>query len=216
MPRVRVHNIAISVDGYAAGPDQSMDNPIGIGGIHLHDWMFKTRSWSRMQGEEGGEDGLDNDFISRGDENVGATIMGRNMFSPYRGAWADDEWRGWWGDNPPYHHPTFVLTHYPRPSVPMEGGTTFHFIDGGIEVALAHALEAAGGMDIRIAGGASTIRQYLRAGLVDEMDIAISPILLGRGERLFDNLDSALDRYQVVEQVSSPAVTHVLIGRRAG
>jgi dihydrofolate reductase len=214
MPKLRVHNIAISVDGYAAGPHQSLENPLGVGGLRLHDWVFKTRSWNRNHDTEGGEEGLDDDFIARGDEGVGATIMGRNMFGPSRGPWPDEEWKGWWGDNPPYHHSVFVLTRHLRPSIPMEGGTTFHFVDGGIEVALERAFGAAEGKDVRIAGGAATIQQYLRAGLVDEMHVAIAPILLGSGERLFDNLDGALDRYECVEQVSSPSVTHVRILRR--
>jgi dihydrofolate reductase len=214
MPKLRVHNIAVSVDGFMAGPDQSLENPLGVGGMRLHDWIFKTRAWGQMQGTDEGEEGLDNDFMARGDEGVGATIMGRNMFGPIRGSWKDEQWKGWWGDNPPYHHPAFVLTHHPRPSIPMKGGTTFHFVDGGINVALEQALAAAGGKDVRIGGGASTIQQYLRAGLIDELHIAVSPILLGGGERLFDNLDGALDRYEVVEQVSSPAVTHVRVLRR--
>ena|ERR1700694_3660035 len=216
MPKLRVHNIAISVDGYAAGPDQSLENPLGAGGLRLHDWVFTTRSWNRSHGAEGGEAGLDDDFIARGDEGVGATIMGRNMFGPSRGPWPDEEWKGWWGDTPPYHHAVFVLTRHSRPSIPMEGGTTFNFVDGGIDAALEQAFEAARGKDVRIAGGPATIQQYLRAGLVDEMHVAIVPILLGGGARLFDNLDGALDRYECVEQVSSPSVTHVRILRKGG
>ena len=199
----------MSVDGYMAGPNQSLDNPLGEGGESLHEWVFKTRTWTEMTGEEGGEQGIDDRFMARGNEGIGATIMGRNMFGPIRGLWDDDEWKGWWGDNPPYHHPVFVLTSYPREPIPMEGGTTFHFVTEGIVAALAQATEAAGGKDIRIGGGASTIQQYLKAGLVDDLHVAIVPILLGSGARLFDNLDGGPDGYKLVEFVSSPSVAHV-------
>jgi dihydrofolate reductase len=214
MPKLRVHNISMSLDGYAAGPDQSIDDPIGAGGLRLHDWVFATRSGRRMIGEDGGEEGVDEDFITRGDVGIGATIMGRNMFGPIRGPWAGDEWRGWWGDNPPYHHPVFVLTHYPRPSIVMEGGTIFHFVDDGIEVALERAFDAAGGADVRLGGGVSTVQQYLSAGLVDEMDVAVVPLLLGTGERLFDNFDAGRpEGYHGVELVASPSVAHVRLTR---
>ena len=217
MPKLRVHNFAISLDGYAAGPNQDVDNPLGVGGPRLHEWTFATQNGRQMHGMEGGVEGLDDDFIRRGDEGVGATIMGRNMFGPIRGAWGDEEWTGWWGDNPPYHHPVFVLTHHPHPPITMEGGTTFNFIDAGIAAALSHAFDAAGGKDVRIGGGASTIQQYLRAGLIDEMHLAIVPVLLGRGERLFDNLDGGPEGYECVELVSSPAVAHARFVRgRAG
>ena len=212
MPKVRVHNISISLDGFAAGPDQSLDEPLGIGGEALHEWMFATRGAREMFGEEGGETGVDDQIWRAGDEGVGATIMGRNMFGPVRGPWPDETWTGWWGDEPPYHHPVFVLTHHPRPPVVMAGGTTFHFVDGGIEAALEQALAAAGGADVRIGGGASTVRQYLTAGLVDEMHVAIAPILLGRGERLLD-LPDGLPGYAATVIASSPTAAHVRLVR---
>ena len=209
MPKLRVHNFAMSVDGYVAGPDQGIDNPLGVGGTRLHEWVFETRFGREMIGEDGGSEGVDHQFAIRGDVGVGATIMGRNMFGPIRGSWDDDEWKGWWGDEPPYHHPVFVLTHHPRAPITMNGGTTFNFVTDGIESALAQAFDAAGGEDVRIGGGASTVRQYLRAGLVDEMHLAIVPILLRGGERLFDELDGAPDGLECVELVCSPAVAHV-------
>jgi dihydrofolate reductase len=209
MPKLRVHNLAMSVDGYIAGPDQSIDDPLGVGGPGLHEWVFETRTGRQMIGEDGGEEGVDNEFLARGDVGIGATIMGRNMFGPIRGPWGQDEWTGWWGDTPPYHHPVFVLTHHPRPPITMQGGTTFHFVDDGIEAALTRAFDAAGGDDVRLGGGAATVQQYLRAGLIDEMHLAIVPILLRGGERLFDRLDGGPDGYECVERVSSPAVMHV-------
>ncbi|HEY3240216.1 MAG TPA: dihydrofolate reductase family protein [Acidimicrobiia bacterium] len=213
MPNVRVHNFAMSVDGYAAGPSQSLDNPLGVGGTRLHEWAFATRSGRQMHGMDGGDEGVDDDFIARGDAGIGATIMGRNMFGPIRGSWGGDEWTGWWGDSPPYHHPVFVLTHHPRPSIPMQGGTTFHFVADGIDAALKRALDAAEGKDVRIGGGAATIQQYLRAGLIDDLHLAIVPILLGAGERLFDHLDGGPEGYECVEFVSSPSVAHVRLSR---
>ncbi len=215
MPKLRVHNLAISLDGYAAGPDQSLDNPLGVGGPALHEWVFKTRSGRRMLGEEGGEDGLDEDFMAQGVAGIGATIMGRNMFGPVRGEWGSEEWTGWWGDDPPFHHPVFVLTHHPRPSITMQGGTTFHFVDAGIEAALEQAFSAANGGDVRLGGGPGTIQQYLRAGLVDEMHVVIVPVLLRRGEKLFDHLDGGPEGYECVEFVNSPAVGHVRFSRTA-
>jgi dihydrofolate reductase len=213
MAKVRVHNFSISVDGYGAGPEQSLDNPLGVGGNGLHTWAFKTRAGRQMLGQPGGEEGVDNDFWMRGDDGIGATIMGRNMFGPIRGPWGDDEWKGWWGDEPPYHHPVFVLTHHAHDPIPMEGGTTFSFVSDGIEAALERALEAADGSDVRIGGGVSTIQQYLRAGLIDEMHVPIVPVLLRDGERLFDNLDGALDRYECLDFVSSPGVAHARIAK---
>jgi dihydrofolate reductase len=212
MPRLRAHNISISLDGYAAGPAQGVDNPLGIGGESLHEWMFATRYGRRMIGEEGGEEGVDQGFLVAGDENVGATVMGRNMFGPVRGPWGDEDWTGWWGDEPPYHHDVFVLTHHPRPPVPMRGGTTFHFVTDGVEAALARAFEAAGGRDVRLGGGAATIRQCLDAGLVDEMHVAVVPVLLGGGERLLDR--EAAEGYEVAEFVASPSVAHYRFTRR--
>jgi dihydrofolate reductase len=214
MPKLRVHNISISLDGYAAGPDQSLQNPLGIGGERLHEWAFATRTFSTTHGTESGDaEGLDDQFIARGDAGIGATIMGRNMFGPIRGEWGDEKWTGWWGDDPPFHHPVFVLTHHPQPSITMQGGTTFHFVADGIEAALAKAFEAAKGKDVRIGGGPSTIQQYLRAGLIDELHVAVVPILLGRGERLFEHLDAGWAGYECVEFVSSPAVAHVRLAR---
>ncbi len=208
MGKLRVHNMAISIDGYGAGPNQTLENPLGIGGPGLHEWIFKTRTGLRMLGEEGGDEGLDDQFLKRGDAGIGATIMGRNMFGPIRGEWSDETWKGWWGPNPPYHHPVFVLTHHPRESIPMEGGTTFNFVTDGIESALAQAFAAAGGLDVRLGGGPATIQQYLKARLIDEMHVAIAPIFLGAGERLFDHLDGGPFGYECVELVSSPWVTH--------
>jgi dihydrofolate reductase len=205
MPKLRVHNISMSLDGYAAGPDQSLENPLGVGGERLHDWVFATRYGREMIGEEGGEKGVDNDYLVRGDEGIGATIMGRNMFGPIRGPWADESWTGWWGETPPYRHPVFVLTHHARPPVEMAGGTVFHFVTDGIEAALERAFDAASGRDVRLAGGAATIQQYVRAGLVDELDVAVVPVLLGSGERLLDGIDPA------ALTAVSPAVAHAVL-----
>jgi dihydrofolate reductase len=210
MSKVRVHNLAMSLDGYVAGPNQSLNDPLGVGGTGLHEWVFATRSGRQMMGGlDGGDEGLDDEFIAKGTAGIGATIMGRNMFGPVRGSWGDDAWTGWWGESPPFHHPVFVLTHHERPSVSMDGGTTFHFVSDGIEAALERAVDAADGNDIRVGGGAATVQQYLRAGLIDDLHLAIVPILLGNGERLFDHLDGGPDGYKCVEFVSSPAVTHV-------
>ena len=214
--KVRVNCFAISLDGYGAGPDQSLKNPLGVGGENLHKWFVPTRTFQAMLfGKQGGKTGLDDDFARRGIENLGAWILGRNMFSPSRGEWPDDDWKGWWGDNPPYHVPVFVLTHHPRKPIPMAGGTTFHFVTSGIEEALRRAKEAAGTKDVRIGGGVSTVRQYLRAGLIDEMHFAISPILLGSGEHLLSGLDLPALGYAVREQVASQDATHVVVEKRS-
>jgi dihydrofolate reductase len=199
---------AISLDGFTAGPNQSLENPIGEGGLRLHEWMFSTAAWGRMQGLPDGAEGPDSAVFEELSSNpgVGATIMGRNMFAPGRGEW-DPAWKGWWGDNPPYHHATFVLTHYPREPIPMQGGTTFYFVTDGIESALGQARDAAAGKDVQIAGGASTVQQYLRAGHLDELYLHIVPIVLGKGERLLENVGDP--RMTPVEVVASPAVTHV-------
>lgn len=215
MSKLRVHNLATSIDGYVAGPGQSADYPIGVGGPALHDWIFATSYGNAMLGRTGGTEGLDNDFLRRGDAGIGATIMGRNMFGPIRGGWGDATWTGWWGPNPPYHHPVFVLTHHPRADLVMEGGTTFHFVTDGIHAALDRAREAAGGQDIRLGGGASAVQQYLKEGLVDELHLALVPVLLGSGERLFDRLDGGPEGYECVELVSSPSVTHVRFTKTA-
>jgi dihydrofolate reductase len=214
MPKLRVHNFAISLDGYGAGPDQDIDNPLGIGGTALHEWAFKTRTFCRMLGIEGGEENVDDRFAAAGDVGIGATIMGRNMFGPIRGPWPDEKWRGWWGDNPPYHHPVFVLTQHPRESITMQGGTTFHFVDDGIESALEQAFDAADGQDVRLGGGVATVQQYLRAGLIDEMHLVYVPILLGDGERLFDHIGGPIG-YECVEFVGTPSVAHARFARTA-
>lgn len=216
MTRIRVEGFTISLDGYAAGPNQSLDNPLGIGGTELHQWLWPTRTFQKnLFGAEGGSTGIDDDFAARGFQNVGAWVLGRNMFSPDRGAWLDSNWKGWWGDSPPYHVPVFILTHHARESIQMEGGTTFHFNTGGIHEALDRAREAANGRDVRIGGGASTIQQYLRAGLIDELHIAISPVLLGGGERLFDGVDARALGYECVQFVASEKATHVVLQRAA-
>ncbi len=211
MPKLRAHNISVSLDGFMAGPAQDQANPLGVGAMGLHEWIFATRAWHRGDGE--GADGVDSDFFAAADVGVGATIMGRNMFGPVRGPWAGDPWTGWWGEEPPFHHPVFVLTHHSRAPLTMQGGTVFHFVTDGIEVALERAYEAAAGADVRLGGGASTIRQYMRAGLLDELHLAIVPILLGGGERPLDDLGGAGSDYTCVELTSSPAVVHVRMAR---
>jgi dihydrofolate reductase len=200
--------ITMSVDGYVAGPNQSPDNPLGEDGMGLHEWAFATRSFRDDHGGEGGETGLDDERASAWNTNVGATIMGRNMFGPIRGPWSEPRWDGWWGEDPPYHTPVFVLTHHPREPLEMQGGTTFHFVTDGIESALERAVAAAGGRDVAIGGGAETAQQYLRAGLVDEMEIHVVPKLMGSGERLFENLEGGPAGFECVGLVSSPAVAH--------
>jgi dihydrofolate reductase len=214
MSRLRVHGFSMSIDGYGAGRDQDLDNPLGVGGLALHDWIVSTRTFQRMQGLDGGAVGIDDDFMARGFANIGAWILGRNMFGPIRGPWPDDTWTGWWGSEPPYHTPVFVLTHHPRKSIDMNGGTTFHFVTDGIEAALQRATEAANGRDVRLGGGVATIRQYLRAGLVDEMHVAISPVLLGSGEHLFAGFDLPAVGYQCSEHVASANAMHVVFTRR--
>ncbi|MCX7174550.1 MAG: dihydrofolate reductase family protein [Proteobacteria bacterium] len=216
MSKLRVESFTISIDGFGAGPNQNLENPLGVGGTDLHPWLVPTRTFQRtLFGADGGTTGIDDDFAARGFKNVGAWILGRNMFGPIRGPWPDMSWKGWWGDNPPYHTPVFVLTHHPRESIAMDGGTTFHFVTDGIVGALERAKDAANGLDVRVGGGAATIRQYLRAGLIDEMHIAISPILLGSGERLFSDLDMLSLGYHCAEHVSSPNATHVVFKKKA-
>jgi dihydrofolate reductase len=209
--KLRVHAFTLSLDGYGAGPDQSIDNPLGRGGISLHEWMFATRTARRMFGREGGDTGMDDDFTARGFENIGAWIMGRNMFGPVRGPWPDETWRGWWGDNPPYHAPVFVLSHHPRQPITMEGGTTFHFVADGIESALHQASSAAHGMDVRLGGGVDTIQQYLKARLVDEMHVAVSPIILGSGEALFSGIDLLQLGYRCAKYLPGVKATHIVL-----
>lgn len=215
MPKVRVHGFSISLDGYGAGPNQDRTNPLGVGGMELHKWAFATRTFRQMFDEEGGSTGIDDEIAARGFENIGAWIMGRNMFGPVRGPWPDDSWKGWWGDNPPYHCPVFVLTHHPRASLTMDGGTTFHFVTDGIHAALKSAKEAAKDRDIRVGGGVATVRQYLKAGLIDEMHFAISSALLGAGEHLLAGIDLPKLGYRCAEHVPTPDATHVVLKRGA-
>jgi dihydrofolate reductase len=213
MGQVRVASFSISIDGFSAGPDQSLTQPMGVGGMALHEWALATATFWRTHGKESGATGMDDDFMKRGFDNVGAWILGRNMFGPVRGPWPDGEWKGWWGDNPPYHTPVFVLTHHARPPLMMEGGTSFHFVTDGIESALAQARKAAGDLDVRIGGGAATVRQYLQAGLVDELHLAIAPVLLGRGESPFAGLDLVKLGYRCVERAATEKATHVVLRR---
>lgn len=213
MSRLRVNSFSISLDGYGAGPSQSLEEPLGRGGESLHDWMIGTKMFQELYGDGQGTTGIDNDFAARGFENVGAWILGRNMFGPVRGAWPDDSWKGWWGDNPPYHCDVFVLTHHARDPIVMEGGTTFHFVTDGIEAALSRATASAAGKDVRLGGGANVIRQYLQAGLIDEMHFAISPVLLGRGEHLFAGLDLPALGYVCSERVAGEGASHFVLTR---
>jgi dihydrofolate reductase len=215
MSKLRVHCFTVSLDGFGAGPDQNLANPLGVGGESLHGWLLGTRTFHQMFGREGGAAGIDDDFAARGNENLGAWILGRNMFAHSRGPWTDDGWKGWWGDNPPYHVPVFVLTHHARAPITMEGGTTFHFVTDGIEAALKLARAAARGKDIRVGGGAATIRQYLRAGLIDEMHVAISPVLLGSGEKLLEGVDLLKMGFELATTVVTPAATHFVVKKRA-
>jgi dihydrofolate reductase len=209
-----VRCFGVSADGYGAGPNQDINNPMGVGGMALHEWVFPTRTFQKMHaGKDDGTTGLDNDFAARGFENIGAWILGRNMFGPVRGAWPDESWKGWWGDEPPYHCDVFVLTHHARAPIEMKGGTVFHFVTDGIEVALQRAREAAGGKDVRLGGGVATVRQYLRAGLVDELHLVMAPTLLGSGESLFADMDLVRLGYQRAEHVATPAATHIVLRR---
>jgi dihydrofolate reductase len=211
MAKVKVQAFSMSIDGFGAGPRQSLDNPLGIGGTTLHQWFYPTRTFQQMVGGEGGNTGVDDDFARRSFEGIGAWILGRNMFGPVRGPWPDDSWKGWWGANPPYHVPVFVLTHHPRASIVMQGGTTFHFVTGGIQDALHRAREAARGQDVRVGGGVSTVRQYLQAGLVDEVHLAISPTLLGTGEALLAGLDLPQQGFRCTQHVGTPQALHVVL-----
>lgn len=213
MGKLKVMSFSLSLDGYGAGPDQDLQNPLGVGGAAMFGWAFGTRTFRTMFGQEGGSTGTDDAFARRGFENMGAWILGRHMFGPVRGPWPDESWRGWWGDEPPYHVPVFVLTHHARAPLAMQGGTTFHFVTDGIESALAQARAAAGARDVRLGGGVATIRQYLAAGLLDEMHLAVSPVLLGRGEHLFHGLDLPALGWHVAEHVAGEAATHVVLTR---
>jgi dihydrofolate reductase len=211
MARLRVHNFSISLDGYGAGAAQSLESPLGLGGERLHEWFVATRTFQQIYGRTEGTTGPDDDFAGRSFKNVGAWILGRNMFGPVRGPWPDDAWKGWWGDNPPYHVDVFVLTHHPHASIHMAGGTTFHFVTDGIYAALDRAKAAAKGRDVQLGGGVATIRQYLRAGLIDEMHFAIAPVLLGAGEHLLSGIDLLQLGYRCVEHVPAPGATHVVL-----
>ncbi|PWG02625.1 dihydrofolate reductase family protein [Sphingosinicella humi] len=212
MSKLKVAAFTISIDGYGAGPEQTADEPLGRGGEALHEWMFPTEAFKELSGKSG-TTGIDDDFAKRSFENVGAWIMGRNMFGPVRGPWPDESWRGWWGENPPYHVPVFVLTHHPRAPLEMEGGTVFHFVTGGPGEALEHARKAAAGKDIRVGGGVSTVRQYLEAGLIDEMHLAIAPILLGDGEHLLAGIDLPAQGFRVAERVATDKATHIVLNK---
>ena len=214
MPRVMVTTFSISIDGYCAGPDQDLAHPLGRGGEALHDWMTPTETFQGLSGQSG-TTGIDEDFAKRSFDNVGAWIMGRNMFGPVRGAWPDESWRGWWGETPPFHTPVFVLTHHERPQLKMDGGTVFHFVTGGVRAALYQAREAAAGKDVRVGGGVATVRQYLEAGLIDEMHLAVAPVLLGRGESLFEGIDLPALGFRVAERVSTDKATHVVLRKVA-
>lgn len=211
MSKLRVECFSISIDGFGAGSNQNLENPLGVGGAGLHNWVFPTKTiQKKLFGNDNGSTGIDEDFAARGFTNVGAWILGRNMFGPVRGSWPDENWKGWWSDNPPYHTQVFVLTHHPRDSIIMDGGTTFHFVTDGILSALKQAKDAANGLDVRLGGGVATIKEYLRAGLIDEMHIAISPILLGSGEHLFSDIDMLTLGYECTQHVTSPSATHVV------
>ncbi len=215
MPKLRVESFTISLDGFGAGTDQDLNNPLGVGGTSLHGWAVSTRTFQKkLFGNDGGQTGTDDDFAVRGFQNVGAWILGRNMFGPVRGPWPDESWRGWWGDNPVYQVPVFVLTHHARPPLVMEGGTTFHFVTEGTAAALERAREAAAGKDVRLGGGVNVIQQYLRQRLVDEMHIAIAPVLLGAGERLFDGVDLPALGYACTQHVATSQATHIVLSRQ--
>ena len=214
MPLVRVSAFSVSLDGFAAGPGQSLEYPLGVRGPELMNWFFPTRTWGAHQHQPGGETGVDDRMAALSFEGVGAWIMGRNMFGPVRGRWPDDNWRGWWGEEPPYHCHVFVLTHHERADLPMQGGTVFHFVTDGIEAALARAKAAAAGRDVRIGGGPSTVRQYLSAGLIDDLHLAVSPVLMGSGEPLYAGLDLAALGYECTEFIAGERATHAILRRR--
>jgi dihydrofolate reductase len=213
MTKVKVAGFGVSLDGFGAGTDQSLENPLGVRGPELFQWFFPTKTFCKMIGKADGESGPDDDFARRAMDGFGAFILGRNMFGPVRGEWPDDQWKGWWGDTPPYHAPTFVLTHYPRPPIEMKGGTTFHFATDGIESALHQARAAAGAKDVKIGGGVETVKQYVQAGCVDEIHLALAPIALGQGEALFTGLDLRALGYRTVEHVPTDRATHIVLAK---
>jgi dihydrofolate reductase len=212
---VKVAAFSVSLDGFSAGPDQDINNPLGVRGPEIFEWFFKTKSFNKMHGKQDGSIGIDNDWADRSFENVGSWILGRNMFGPIRGSWADESWKGWWGEEPPYHVSVFVLTHHPRTPIAMKGGTVFHFVSDGIVSALAKAKEAAKGKDVRIGGGVATIRQYLRAGLIDQMHLAYSPVYMGKGENLLSGIDLSSLGFKLVERVYGENAMHVLLRKNA-
>jgi dihydrofolate reductase len=214
MSILRVQSFAISIDGYGAGPNQDLQNPLGVRGPELMEWFFPTRLWQRMHGQEGGETGIDNGFAEQGFAGVGAWILGRNMFGPVRGPWPDDSWKGWWGEEPPYHTPVFVLTHYSRAPIRMAGGTEFRFVTEGIHAALEQAKAAAGGLDVRLGGGVATIRQYLQAALIDELHLVMRPVLLGSGEHLLHGIDMRALGYECTASVPGERATHLMLRKR--
>ena len=216
MSRLYVRGFAVSLDGYGAGPDQDLQHPLGVRGPELMQWFFGTRAWQKMHGQPDGETGIDNDIAEQGFAGIGAWILGRNMFGPVRGPWPDESWKGWWGDEPPYHTPVFVLTHHPRAPLEMAGGTVFHFVTDGIHSALAQAKAAAGERDVRLGGGVSTVRQYLQAGLIDELHLALRPVLLGSGEHLWRDLDLHALGYECARSVAGERATHMFLRKRAG
>lgn len=213
MGRVRVAGFSVSLDGFGAGPEQSLQDPLGKRGQELHRWLVGTKTFKAMFGEGGGSEGVDESYALRSMDGFGAFILGRRMFGPVRGEWPDDSWKGWWGENPPYHAPTFILTHHPRDPIVMEGGTTFHFATDGIHAVLERARAVAGDLDIKIGGGVSTVRQYLQAGLIDELHFAFSPVMLGRGEAMFEGLDLPELGYRLIETAPTELATHVVLGR---
>ena len=215
MTRLRVQSFGISIDGFGAGPNQDLQNPLGVNGPELMDWVFHTRMWRRMHGEADGETGIDNEMAELSFKGIGAWILGRNMFGPVRGPWPDHSWKGWWGDEPPYHTPVFVLTHHPRPPLAMTGGTEFRFVTEGMHAALEQARAASGGRDVRVGGGVSTVRQFLRAGLIDELHLAMRPVLLGSGEHLLNGIDLRALGYECTKSVAGERATHVFLRKRA-
>lgn len=215
MTKLKVQSFAVSLDGYSAGPNQDLQNPLGVRGLELMEWFFQTRAWRKMHGQEGGETGVDNEMAGLGFDGFGAWILGRNMFGPVRGPWPDESWKGWWGEEPPYHTPVFVLTHHPRPPLEMAGGTVFHFVTSGIHAALEQARAAAGGQDVRLGGGVATIRQYLRAGLIDELHLVMRPVLLGAGEHLMRDIDLRALGYECAKSVAGERATHVFLRKQA-
>jgi dihydrofolate reductase len=215
MTKVRVDNFAVSIDGFGAGPRQDLENPLGVNGPELMESFFHTRVWREMQGLEGGETGVDNQIAAQGFEGIGAFILGRNMFGPIRGPWPDDDWKGWWGEEPPYHTPVFVLTHHEREPLKMEGGTEFHFVTDGLESALKQAVAAANGRDVRVGGGVATVRQFFEAKLIDEAHLVMRPVLLGSGENLFEGLDLRELGYRCTNYIAGERAAHIFLSKQA-